>query len=111
MYKIQYNAIVDLFREDAKKLRSVDAAPWVVRYMDNTVDMLTEPLPGDADEMIERTEEVQFFARQTMFRMRQMYAVTGDDEYRDRAETLYGICLVLWAGREIALSLIGVEEL
>jgi hypothetical protein len=107
MYKIQYNAIVDEFRERGKKMDEGAAQS----YMEATVDMLTNPMPGDADEMIQRTEEVQSFARNAMLNQRAWFAMTGDLECRNNAEVLCAIAFGLAMGRAVALSLIGVEEL
>lgn len=107
MYKIQYNGIVDWFRERAKRMPPGNAQ----QYMEATVDMLTNPMPNDADEMIQRTEEVQFFARNDMMRQRTLFAMTGDEEHRNNAEILCVVASTLSMGREIALCLIGVEEI
>lgn len=111
MHKIQYMAIVEHFRDRAKVMRELEMPRYASAYMDDTAAFLTDPMPADADQMIERTEVVQQLARRVMLQQRQAYAITGDEEFRDRAEILCAVAFGLSMARTVALSLIGVEDL
>ena len=111
MHKIQYMAIVDEFKTRAKIMREAEMPAWAITYMEGTVEMLTDPMPEDADQMIDRTVEVQQFAREAMMRQQFMFKVTHDMEHLNRAEILTAISFGLAMGRSVAMALIGMEDI
>ena len=107
MHKLQYDALVELFREREVIEQEMTGQST---YIAAVIEMLTQPVPETADERIERTEVIEQFAGHSAARMAAMYLATGDQDYLSRMGVTAAIAFSMATARKVAMSLAAIEN-